>query len=566
MKTSFLVQFFRYNTNLVISFYFLFFTLSIALYTSLSAPILEPDSIGYQETAEEPFSIVNTLTSIRTPIYPLLLRFSKDATGSFGPVLVFQSLIYAFSVYYLFFQLTKAGFKAWVAISSTTPLFFSPILYQFGHAYLTETLGTGIAISSFASTIPFLVRKENRFDLLALAVTSFLAILTRPAFLFIPLFVFFALWTLRPREIGRDSLISHTKKSLLPLIATVIPLLFYSLLRLIVVGHFGLVSFGGTNLAGLALNPSILTTEVANQFEDKETREAAKAILIKRKELLANGIPSLPDTPSYLLDEKEFSNQPLLETWSAAYNISCWNVGVPAVAAHLDVPETRGTPTWALVNKTLSKVSRSAVIANPIPYVRWIFVATTETYQNFFRVESLQCKLISLFLLTITILTVCNIISSIQLKSIDIWKVSTCLTALLFTTILLGNNYYLVISTLFFLCNGTIAPVLIPGLFLAYSICYVLFKTILDIRNLSSAPCIYSIILAASALYFLSGLLLVVLVEIPLDRYLLAIIPPFSVGIFLGLTQACDYLLNKRILLFFRSSRQPQQEVNAHCP
>lgn len=524
-----------------------------AAYSLSKQPIIYPDSIGYQETAIEPFSLVNTLTSIRTPIYPLVLRVSEITTGSFAPALAFQSIIYIFSIHYFVFQLRRAGFKLWVAMLATAPLLFSPLLLKYGHTFLTETLATGISIFAFASLIPILNRKQTYSDLIVLSLATFLAILTRPAFVFIPPFAFLASLFLS-RQNCQNNLFSRIKVSLIVFAVTFSPLLAYATIRLAVVGHFGLVSFGGTNVAGLALNPAILTTDVASGFQDKETRAAAQAILQKREELLASGIPNLPDAPRYLLDENQFSKQPMLQTWSAAYNISCWEVAVPAIASHLGVPETRGTPTWPQINRTLSKVSREAILANPMPYMQWVLISSTETAKKFFRTEPLQCKIVTLLMLAVISLALWPLRTTIFQPQFLTEAMPTAIAATLLSLLLFSANYAQVLTTFFFIVNGTISPVLIPGLFLAYAICTFPTNIIRSFSPPSNPNSHFVTILSAAAMYFLSGLLLVVSVEEPLERYILAILPPFSVGMFLGLSLACDYLLTRILSLPSKST------------
>jgi hypothetical protein len=137
------------------------------------------------------------------------------------------------------------------------------------------------ALMSTAVMIEALRRRQAGWTsgwLWALGCLTFATILIRPAFLFLlvlwPLVIAWWRWT-NDRETLRRAIKDAAKLAVL----CWSPLLVYSLMRWVVVGHFGLVSFGGYNVIGIA---GQFMEEKDLQRLPADLQETAKEILVRR--------------------------------------------------------------------------------------------------------------------------------------------------------------------------------------------------------------------------------------------------------------------------------------------
>ena len=150
---------------------------------------------------------------------------------------------------------------------------------------------------------------------------------------------------------------------------SIVPFLAFSGLRLGVVGHFGVVSFGGTTLIGIA---SQLLTEDMVKDLPADSQPLAVAILERR-----NAMETIP-LPSYLAPGNRYDlvwvylapGTRYDHVWmSKRYNIYIWDLSLP-VARELygDDPVRSDTE--------LMKLSLGVIRSAPQRYARWFFGAT----------------------------------------------------------------------------------------------------------------------------------------------------------------------------------------------
>ena len=174
--------------------------------------------------------------------------------------------------------------------------------------------------------------------------TTFLAYLVRPAYLFlIPLWP--VLWVVPVRLLIRDTMDRRTwwVRGARHVAAGVIPFLGFCALRWAIVGHFGIVSFGGYNLIG-----------VVGQFLDEPTiaelptdLQPLAADMLHRREAL----PTAEPPRDYLAMERMF-------------NPTVWQAAVPAAKE-----AAGGVPVQ--VNSLLSRLSRALLASHRREYLRW---------------------------------------------------------------------------------------------------------------------------------------------------------------------------------------------------
>ena len=129
------------------------------------------------------------------------------------------------------------------------------------------------------------------------------------------------------------------------------------------VGHFGLVSFGGPNLTGITAN--FVDAKLLDELPAKH-RELATIMLRMRERKgwlpMRTGVDPMP--------------------WFEQYSENIFQVALPAVrltlereAAALDEagdPVPDGTRWWVVVNQRLTELSRSVIQLRPRLYLRWV--------------------------------------------------------------------------------------------------------------------------------------------------------------------------------------------------
>jgi hypothetical protein len=115
------------------------------------------------------------------------------------------------------------------------------------------------------------------------------------------------------------------------------------------------------------------------------------------------------------------------------------------------------------------------------------------------------------------------------------------------STILLASNYFNLLTSILFILSGTVSPVLIPVTFMIYGAWIALTRltTTRDEESRQGIALPTENLISMGTIFFLGGLFLVILVEEPLDRYLLALLPPFSLGLFLCLYNCTAFLVGR---------------------
>jgi hypothetical protein len=192
--------------------------------------------------------------------------------------------------------------------------------------------------------------------LLAVALSSAAAWLVRPAYAFlIPLVPI--LGALLARSLRR---LCHARgwcrEFLLLALATALPFLAWSALRATVVGRFGIVSFGGYNLVGIA--GQFLDEEVAAALPP-DLQPLARAAIAERTQVAFGG-PDLPDSQRLNYDRMEWR-----------YDDTIWKVFTPAAQAHFG-------DDHAKLNSQLKRLALEIIRLRPVEYAVWIAKATRQ--------------------------------------------------------------------------------------------------------------------------------------------------------------------------------------------
>ena len=234
-------------------------------------PIRVADTDSYIRVAKME-TVEGALSHYRTYGYPLLLRtFGRDALIGIELRLYLLGTIALFAAVWVY---TGSG---WIALAAASPLLYADALGLLGRVQ-PDFVACAFVLFAVAALIGLVVRPRNSLLWALLAVAVFAAYQSRPATLFLILWLPVAGGLL---SAFRDRTWRRPRKGwLLGLtLATVVPYLLFASFRAGRVGEFGLVAFGGYNMSGLAA--SLIDEATIETLEDEDQR-MARAILRRR--------------------------------------------------------------------------------------------------------------------------------------------------------------------------------------------------------------------------------------------------------------------------------------------
>jgi hypothetical protein len=331
--------------------------------TGNMAPQAEPDTAGYRDFDFS--SLRAALSQTRTLGYPVLLRTVGRVSPSLAAVPYVQFLLHAGAVAALYAGLRRYGFAAIPAFAAASVLFYSGFVLMYVAVLLPDAAALSLAVLAIAS-LAAVVGRGGVGAWSGVVLFTALAYHFRPAYLFlVPLAPMLgaAMWWLAGAA-GERSLMLRTRTprrlAWLRLAAgltaaTVAPLLLFCGLRWTVVGHFGLVSFGGYNFIGIT--GQLLTPELSEDLP-AHLQPLARSIL-QRSETASSG-----KRPGYF---------DIIEN----YNHTIWHVTAPAAQ------EQYGDDA-VLVNERLTEISWQIIRLRPEAYIRWLLPAAKDGVAQLF--------------------------------------------------------------------------------------------------------------------------------------------------------------------------------------
>lgn len=340
---------------------------SVVVFTVFSAspasePILRNDSRLYVKLARQ-VPVSEMLGTIRTPGYPLFLRVVDRLCRGFACLPEIQLALYCLAAMGLAAALRRFGLSHVAAAAGASPILYSSLVPHMAPSVMTDIPAAGLALGTISLLLVLLVepRRGTVRAALALGIGLCLALayLVRPAYLFLVVLVPAAGLALPLPGPGAPGLRRRLKRTATLAALSLTPLLLWCSLRWAVVGHFGLVSFSGYNLVGIA--GSMLDEEVIAGLPQEE-KPLARNILEKRRQLgLA---PVDADTP--------------YAGWREPLGINSWRIAVPAARWAWREQASRGQepavslPRDVYVNHRLSRLSKAIIRQRPGLYIAWL--------------------------------------------------------------------------------------------------------------------------------------------------------------------------------------------------
>lgn len=304
-------------------------------------PFLEPDSGGYLEFDwSSPATVLN---GVRTAGYPAFLKLAAAFGGGASAVPTLHWLAATLAAWLMYWGLNRTGFRSCVAFWCAIVLMFNREMLDFGNSVMADSLATSLAVASTACFFAIMPQRTSILGWIGLMVFTFLTYQVRPAYIFLipfwPLMTVFLDVFLFRRFAPWGTIV---KRSVLVTSLIVIPFVGYCTVRWFVVGHWGLVSFGGYNIVGIA--GQFLDQPLAEQLPESIRPFALK--IVERREQRGD----VPTPTNY-------------ESLELGYNTTVWEIVVPTAR------EFHGDNVIAL-NRDLTKLSREILIRRFPAYVR----------------------------------------------------------------------------------------------------------------------------------------------------------------------------------------------------
>jgi hypothetical protein len=305
--------------------------------------VRERDSVTYEDFDWS--SLPSVLSSNRTPGYPLFLWAVKRVSSqSYAvPVAHWLMLIAASLVFYR--GLTLAGYCQHSALFAAGAVMLSRGVLKFGEIITADSLAISLSIASAGCFFGTLSSRPRPGAWIGLTLFTFLTYLTRPAYLFlIPLWPLLGLVFDRLIVRRNNTFGASLRRAALYALATCVPFVAYCTPRLAVVGHFGLVSFGGYNFIGVV--GQFLEDDDIDRLSPPSQELAAEMLELRSQ------LPDWEPASDMLAMERMF-------------NPTVWGTAVPAAE------QLHGEDPVAM-NAALSQLGKELFWLHRDQYVRWL--------------------------------------------------------------------------------------------------------------------------------------------------------------------------------------------------
>lgn len=202
--------------------------------------------------AAQSTSVTHALSRIRSIGYPSFLRMFRTDSGEIRKARVprVQFAIFLGAVTLFWWALRRFTGSPWLALAGASPLLYAPITHLLPRIQ-PDFLAATMTILAFGAL--FLLARSRSWGaylLLTLAVIASYQLRPAGVFLILLIPILGALFEFLGAKVSvRDAVRYGGVLATL----TLVPFLAFATLRWVVVGHFGLVSFGGFNAAGMAV-------------------------------------------------------------------------------------------------------------------------------------------------------------------------------------------------------------------------------------------------------------------------------------------------------------------------
>ncbi len=313
-------------------------------YAGRFEPQAVPDTSSYEQ-----FPWDDALRAMRTLGYPALLKVSALVHPQHRWLIFAKFVWEVLAIWILWRGLEAITRTRWRSMLAASSLLYSHFFYLYGNSLAPDYVAASTAVAAVGWLLQWTDRPRVR-EGLGFTVATMLAYHLRPAYLFLVLYVPLVGWWINRCQ-GRPLYRTQRRwQVVLTVAATFGPLVGFSLLRAYVVGQFGLVAFGGANLAGVVT--AFMTSDDVQRLA-APYRPLAQQILCERARIQRISPDTLAD-PTEELSQIE-----------RGFDVRTWQVCVPAA-------RRLGNRSWIQVDRSLGSLAIEIIKAKPIPYLMWI--------------------------------------------------------------------------------------------------------------------------------------------------------------------------------------------------
>jgi hypothetical protein len=352
------------------------------------------DTDSYEAVLQPGATASHIFSQRRTIGYPLFLKLSACFGDGHQPVPVLQFLIH-FSAIIVFWRSLRIFFRRQLSAAiAASGMLYSSMVFRYVHVVAPDMLACSLAIAAVGVLLMLAAAPRRRSLWMWLALLLFLTYQVRPAYQF--LIVLVPVLGMTVRWWLTDKCPLKTVRLGTGLLATgMVPLILFCTARWAVVGQFGLVSFGGYNLA--ALSGLFLNDDTVDQLPE-DLQELGDAMLIRKQQIVDRQIAEsgLP-VGSYLAMEAQYDNS-LWEVFYPAARSVYGNDPVIINAKGLQFSKAVLTQQPRTYIVWLVKAARqgirmvfSELVVNPFNFVVLALLCLTE-FRNLIRIRSLRIR------------------------------------------------------------------------------------------------------------------------------------------------------------------------------
>lgn len=305
------------------------------------------DSVSYREASC--LGPVDMLRSHRTIGYPLVLKAVAVVSPDHRLVPLVHLLAHLGAVFLFDYALRRYGFSPWQAFAASSSLLLMIVNDRVATMLLTDSLGRTAAIVAVSFMLWVAATPRRAGPWIGLILSIAVAYHIRPVYLIlVPLAPVLGVILRRLHLAWQEEPTAWFRYVVGLTAAAGLPLVGFCLLRLVVVGHFGLVSFGGYNIVGIAAE--LLDSKLAAELP-APLRPLAQEILRGREALHLS---------SALAEGKVDLRQ-----WTENYNVTIWQIAYPAaVRLYGEDPVT--------INHALTSLSQEVIRAKRGLYFQFL--------------------------------------------------------------------------------------------------------------------------------------------------------------------------------------------------
>lgn len=236
----------------ILSIWIIIFTLYLDYKSDFQIEFRD-DSYSYIDLASN-FQLSNILSHERTIVYPLFLKSIETTLGNLDKLPLIQYVLFLSAVIFFYICLLLCKFDTYLSLFVTIPLLHLIIIHEHFNLVVTESVTVTLCIVTIGFLIISTMNLKYKFSWIGLCVFLFLTYQTRPAMLFYVVLVpisgtIFLFLFHRP-----SPFLFYTKYFSFLLIISFIPLLIFTGVRFFLGKGYGVSSFEGKCLAGIALN------------------------------------------------------------------------------------------------------------------------------------------------------------------------------------------------------------------------------------------------------------------------------------------------------------------------